>query len=126
MKNTTYQATIYFDSVEDSFTEGAIGKESNSWTEDLKAETLPNLKALILEATHCETDDGLFLDNCNDYPYASEYWTNFQADLNNFYLDPAIPNHKKHLDAWEMSKARVWSVSCHILVSRVIKERCTL
>jgi len=114
-----YEATIYFDTYEDSFENGEMDK-GTSWVEKLEGKTIDELKEAICDITYCKAGD-LYLDNCNDYDYANEYFVSYLANERNEGLAT-----EKEVKAWQKGKYRLWSVCCHILVSEITRKPAEL
>lgn len=113
-----YKAIIHFDANEDSYTEGELlNGLHNSWTDEIRADTLPKLKEQILSATY---SDSLENEDINGYTDATEYWTGFMATEDNF------PVTDQELEQWKKGELRLYHVSCHILVSEVKQIKALL
>jgi hypothetical protein len=114
-----YQATIYFDSNEDSYTEGELPNGGANWSETLTADTKEELKEQICEATYSKWED-IEQEDINEYPDATEYWASYLSNDNEGEAT------KWEVEAWKQGKLRLWAVSCHILVSEVTKRKAVL
>lgn len=117
----TYQATIYFDTCEDSYAEGElIDGEGTNWDEKITAKTKDELKAKICEVTYCKWEE-IEQEDLNDYPHATEYWGGYLANENN-----EGEATEREIEAWKAGKQRLWAVHCHILVSELTERKATL
>jgi hypothetical protein len=114
-----YQATIYFETEENTFEQGCTGKPGTSWTEKQESESLWVLRAWVLDCTYSQFED-INQESSNGYPDATEYWANYIADADNNKATP------EQVEAWKKGKERLWLVTCHILVSEIIKNPATL
>lgn len=115
-----YQASIYFDTQEDSFNDGASGESANSWALTLKADTLGELRDKVLEHT-CSKWADLEMGDPDEHKDAIQYWTSYLTDADN--IGDAT---QAQIEAWEKGELKLWVVSCRILVSQVTITKAQL
>ncbi len=116
-----YKATIYFDANEDNYEQGElIDSPGANWEEVLTADTQSELRNKILEATYSKWGD-LDSEQFNDYDWATEYHTSYLANEDN-----QGDASKSEIESWKQGKTRLWSVNCHILVTKVTEEKASL
>jgi hypothetical protein len=116
-----YKATIQFDSYLDNYESGQIGNSCNQWETDLTAKTTEELKAKILIETYQTDWRDVEHDDINEYEQWSEYHTSYMTNVNN-----EGEATEAELEKWREGKLELYSVDCHILVSKVTEEKAVL
>lgn len=110
---TGYKASIYFEAYETSYTDGESTNASNWWHTELTANTLAELKDLVLEATYSNWEN-LDDEQMNDYDFAIEYHANYMANEGN-EGEASLGEIAK----WRRGELRLWAINCHVLVSEI-------
>ena len=109
-----YQAKIFFEAYEDTLENGETNEDvANYWDETFTADSAEQLKQLIVEATYTEWKD-IEHEDANGYPTRSEYWTNYPTSEDN-----QGKATEREVRLWKEGKSRLWSIHCHILVSKI-------
>lgn len=112
-----YQAKIYFEAYEDSYTEGETTDCTNSWQDTLTDSDPERLKQKIIDATYTKWED-IEQDDINDHPNQTEYWTSYHANADN------VGNASDaQIEQWKAGKCRLWAIHCQILVSKLTEKR---
>lgn len=116
----SYQATIFFSAAQDIYNDGESMQIDNEWREVLRADSLEQLRAMVLEITYSKWED---LDDTqiNGYKHATEYHTTYMANADN--IGSATP---PEIADWKRGRTRLWAINCHILVSEIIERKVKL
>lgn len=120
----TYKAVIHFDSYEDDYELGEIGR-GTWWEVTVTAKTKEELKAKIAEETYCDWAKGEIEvneffeagNNVDDHSYVAGYLAN---ESNEGEATPA------EIELWKQRKLRLWGVNCQIYVTEVIERKVLL
>lgn len=115
-----YKATIYHDLVEDKYEEGEVGDIISSWSYTHEADTQSELRNKVLEATYSKWED-LDGEQINEYDWCTEYHTAYMVDK---YNDGDVS--ASEIEKWKRGEIELFSVNCHILVTKVTEEKASL
>lgn len=118
-----YKAQIEFTAYEDVYEDGEQWQCDNLWNDTLTADTPEHLKELVLDATYSKWEE-VNTEQINSYDWCTEYHTSYLAIEDNQM--GLTPPSTYEIDEWKQGREKLYSIHCHILVTKVTEEKAEL
>lgn len=119
--STSYKANIEFSAYKDDYNDGEDLDCINYWHECYTTDTKSDLKKLIIAATYQNTWADFDDEQINEYDFATEYATTYLADADN-----EGDASKAQIAEWQAGKLDLYTIHCHVLVTKVIEKKAVL